>query len=216
MRARLRMAAGVELVDIELRQATLVVTVERGSATSTSTRFAEVAQAAISAALDEHDELAPGAPFELEVSSPGVERLLRRPEHFARALGATVALRTQPGTPGERRVEGELLAIERDGIVITLRRRRWHSPRRLRARSSGRTRVFDWRLRRLCGDGGATPGESTGSQGSPRRRWRSRDPQHARGARPLPAPAHEEGEEAEQGEHDELRIPGRASADRAR
>jgi ribosome maturation factor RimP len=50
--------------------------------------------------------------YTVEVSSPGVERPLRRPEHFARALGRRVALRTAGEIAGRRRFRGEVVAAD--------------------------------------------------------------------------------------------------------
>ena len=47
-------------------------------------------------------------PYTLEVSSPGLERPLRTPGHFRRAIGSSVMVKTKAGTPGERRIEGRL------------------------------------------------------------------------------------------------------------
>jgi ribosome maturation factor RimP len=47
-----------------------------------------------------------------------VERPLRTPAHFQRAVGSTVVLKTHPGTEGDRRVEGVLEAADDDGVVI--------------------------------------------------------------------------------------------------
>jgi ribosome maturation factor RimP len=132
--------AGLDLVDVELRQRTLQVTVEREGELDLDT-IAEVARA-ISAFLDDHDELSPPAPFELEVSSPGLERRLRRPAHFERAVGVTVALRTVPGTEGERRVEGTLTRADAEGIVLDLP----GGSRRISYDEIERAHtVFDWR-----------------------------------------------------------------------
>src|SRR6202008_661603 len=54
----------------------------------------------------------------LEVSSPGVERPLRTPQHFAAAVGQKVALRVIDER-GARRVSGVLLAADDDGITIS-------------------------------------------------------------------------------------------------
>lgn len=43
--------------------------------------------------LDADEELIPGGPYNLEVSSPGLERPLRRPSHFEGAVGETVWVR---------------------------------------------------------------------------------------------------------------------------
>ena len=47
-------------------------------------------------------------PYTLEVSSPGLERPLRKPAHYQRFLGSTISVKTNPGVPGERRIEGRL------------------------------------------------------------------------------------------------------------
>jgi len=67
--------------------------------------------------LDAHDPL-PGQRYTLEVSSPGVERKLRTPSHFARAVGETVSVRTVAGAKGERRVTGRLQCADADGFVL--------------------------------------------------------------------------------------------------
>jgi ribosome maturation factor RimP len=79
----------------------------------------QVSQAtAVVDALLEADDVV-GGRFTLEVSSPGLERPLRTPEHFRRAVGSMVRIKTQPGTPGERRVEGRLdeASTDSDGSV---------------------------------------------------------------------------------------------------
>ena len=57
-------------------------------------------------------------PYVLEVSSPGVERPLRVPEHFRRAVGSTVTVKTLPGAQGERRHDGVLDTADDTGIVV--------------------------------------------------------------------------------------------------
>src|SRR5438067_2377 len=56
--------------------------------------------------------------YSVDVSSAGIERPLRRPEHFRRALGHDVALKTSPEIAGRKRFRGELKgAGERDVTV---------------------------------------------------------------------------------------------------
>ena len=50
----------------------------------------------------------------IDVSSPGPERPIRRPEHFRRAIGGTVKLKTA----GARRVRGTLLAADDDAVTV--------------------------------------------------------------------------------------------------
>jgi ribosome maturation factor RimP len=52
-------------------------------------------------------------PYALEVSTPGIERPLRRPEDFRRAVGERVLVKTPEGI-----VEGELRAAEADAIRV--------------------------------------------------------------------------------------------------
>jgi ribosome maturation factor RimP len=70
----------------------------------------------VSDALD--DDASLDGPYVLEVSSPGVERPLRIPEHFRRAVGSTVTVKTLPGAQGERRHDGILDAADDTGIVV--------------------------------------------------------------------------------------------------
>ena len=53
--------------------------------------------------------------YTVDVSSPGPERPLRKPEHFAAALGRTVSVRTDGG---KKRRRGRLTAA--DDVEITL------------------------------------------------------------------------------------------------
>jgi ribosome maturation factor RimP len=52
-------------------------------------------------------------PYALEVTTPGIERPLRRPQDFRRAIGERVRVKTTAGV-----VEGELRAAEDDEISI--------------------------------------------------------------------------------------------------
>ena len=110
-------ALDLELYDIELSGATgsrvLRVTVTRPGGVDLDAITA-VTQA-VSPMLD--DGPAPAGPFLLEVSSPGIERTLRTPAHYAGAIGSTVSIkfRTESGT---RRVHGVLTeAGDADCIV---------------------------------------------------------------------------------------------------
>ena len=49
--------------------------------------------------------------YSVEVSSPGIERPLRKPGHFERAVGRRVALRTASEIEGRRRFRGELVGV---------------------------------------------------------------------------------------------------------
>ena len=52
--------------------------------------------------------------YAVEVSSPGIERPLRKPEHFRNAIGRKVALRT----PERKRLKGEIVGAGEQSVVI--------------------------------------------------------------------------------------------------
>jgi ribosome maturation factor RimP len=71
----------------------------------------------VSAILDVEDPVPAG--YTLEVSSPGLDRRLRKPEHFDRFAGLEVQLRLRTPLDGRRRFTGELIA--REGEAVTVR-----------------------------------------------------------------------------------------------
>jgi ribosome maturation factor RimP len=75
---------------------------------------------AVSAALDGREDLSPGTEYELEVSSPGVERTLRTPSHYQRFVGTEVSVKTAVPIDGSRRLQGVLLAADGAGITMGL------------------------------------------------------------------------------------------------
>ena len=56
----------------------------------------------------------------LEVSSPGLDRRLRKPAHFAAALGREVAVSMASPVEGRRNFRGVLAAADGDSITLTL------------------------------------------------------------------------------------------------
>ncbi|HET9242651.1 MAG TPA: hypothetical protein VFN99_04360 [Gaiella sp.] len=52
----------------------------------------------------------------IDVSSPGPERPLRRPEHFRRAIGGTVKLKTS----GSQRLRGTVLAADDEAVTVSV------------------------------------------------------------------------------------------------
>jgi len=52
--------------------------------------------------------------YAVEVSSPGLERPLRKPEHFRNAVGRTVKLRT----PERKRLKGEIVSAGERAVVV--------------------------------------------------------------------------------------------------
>ena len=94
---------------------------------------------AVSRRLDESDPM-PGR-YTLEVSSPGLERPLRTPEHFRRAVGESIKVKTMPTSEGARRLKGTLLSADDGGFDIQTD----EDQCRLRYDEVSRARtVFDW------------------------------------------------------------------------
>jgi ribosome maturation factor RimP len=107
-------AEGLEVVDVDHHGATLRVFVD--GPVGVDLEVISRATQLVSDVLD-HDDPVPGR-YTLEVSSPGVERPLRTPEHFQRFVGTTVAVRTHPDVEGERRLEGVLTAADETSIEV--------------------------------------------------------------------------------------------------
>jgi ribosome maturation factor RimP len=107
-------AADLELVDVELRAGVLLITVDRPG--GVDLQALTDANRTVSSVLDDLDPI-PGR-YTLEVSSPGVERTLRTPAHFAKAIGETVSVKTRPQVPGDRRLRGRLVAADGEGLEL--------------------------------------------------------------------------------------------------
>jgi ribosome maturation factor RimP len=108
----------LDLYDIEMQGPVLRVVVDSppGSAGGLDLDVLADATRAVSRALDEADPIT--GRYTLEVTSPGLERRLRRPEHFERAVGETVKIRIVAGFGDERRVEGQLVGTDTTGVVV--------------------------------------------------------------------------------------------------
>lgn len=112
-------AEKLELDDLELvgrgRALTLRVVVD-GEGGLDLDRIAEIARG-LSRLLDSVPELE--GPYQLEVTSPGLERKLTRPSHFAKSVGREVVAKTGSGTADPRTIKGILTEAGESGFVIT-------------------------------------------------------------------------------------------------
>jgi len=109
---------GMEMVDVEFRResngAVLRLYLDRSGGVSLEDLSRVSRQ--VGDLLDVHD-VVPGA-YTLEVSSPGINRRLRRADHFERYLGQRVRVRTQAPLDGRRVFLGPLTAVDADGITL--------------------------------------------------------------------------------------------------
>jgi ribosome maturation factor RimP len=110
--------SGFELVDVAFRRESgrrvLQVVVDRDGGLDVDT-IAELAEK-VSRRLDV-EGFAPG-PYALEVSSPGIERSLKRPRDFERRVGDTVKVKTTTPVEGRTNITGALVSADDDGIVV--------------------------------------------------------------------------------------------------
>ena len=106
--------ADLDLYDLELAGGRLQVLVDRAGGADIDV-ISRVART-ISRALDEHDPI--DGTYTLEVGTPGLERPLREPAHFAGAVGTTVKVKTKPGVEGERRLEGTITRTDATSVTV--------------------------------------------------------------------------------------------------
>ena len=108
---------GLEVFDVQLtgsgRARTVRVIVDRDGGVDLDAITA--ASERVQPSLDALDDL---GPYALEVSSPGLERPLRRPEHFRRAVGETVSVKVRDADGEVRRLRGDLVSTDERGITV--------------------------------------------------------------------------------------------------
>ena len=110
-----------ELVDVESvtgssRKGVLKITIDRkqGDGRIAVEQCAEISRE-IGTQLDVQDEIT--GSYSLEVSSPGLDRILSREKDFAAACGQEVKLKTRRPVGGRRKFKGRLLDFS-DGIAV--------------------------------------------------------------------------------------------------
>ena len=109
---------GYELVDLEhsAGRGSAVVRLYIDQAQGVGIEDCERVSREVSALLDVEDPI-PTA-YTLEVSSPGFDRVLRTPGHFARFVGARVLLELRAPREGRRRYTGTLLGADASGVEL--------------------------------------------------------------------------------------------------
>lgn len=134
-------ALGLDVYDVHLgaagRKSTVQVSVDRdgGVDLDALTTASEMVGYVLEAA-----ELMTG-PYSLEVTSPGLERPLRRPEHFRRAVGEQVLVRWRDSEGRAERMRGTLVEAGDEGFTVEVDGERRRA--RYDATEQART-VFEW------------------------------------------------------------------------
>jgi ribosome maturation factor RimP len=109
---------GYELVDLEYApgraHAQLRIFIDRAAGVGLDD--CETVSREVSALLDIEDPVPTG--YTLEVSSPGLDRILRTPAHFQRFVGERVRVELVNPRGGRRRYTGRLAALNAAGIEL--------------------------------------------------------------------------------------------------
>jgi ribosome maturation factor RimP len=109
---------GVELVMLEQaggsRQTTLRLYIDHAEGV-THDLCGKVSEA-VGRALDEIDAI--GGPYTLEVSSPGLERPLRKRSHFEAQVGKKVYVKARVPVEGSKVWQGTLVEVGADDVVV--------------------------------------------------------------------------------------------------
>ena len=66
--------------------------------------------------------------YTVDVSSPGIERPLRKPGHFARVVGHKVSLRLGEPVEGRAKFKGELKDVGADALTLSVDGADWEIP----------------------------------------------------------------------------------------
>jgi len=110
---------GLELVDIELKREAIglvlriyIDTKEGGVSLDTLSKASQ----SISKILDEADTIK--QKYTLEVSSPGIERPLTKPDHFKRFVGSKIQVKTEKPLEKRKQFKGQLVEAGDESFVL--------------------------------------------------------------------------------------------------
>ena len=112
---------GFELVRVMLtggQRPTLQIMAERADREAMTVDHCAEISRTVSALLDVEDPIS-GA-YQLEVSSPGLDRPLTRPGDFERFAGFEARLETDQAIDGQRRFRGRLLGLDQEDIRLDM------------------------------------------------------------------------------------------------
>ncbi len=113
------LAAGLELVDVQYRpeggRVVLRLLIDRPEGGVTLDELARLSRE-LGDLLDVHDAVR--GRYQLECSSPGLNRPLLRDAHFRRAVGERVRVRTRDPIGGRRQFHGTLVEVGPESVTI--------------------------------------------------------------------------------------------------
>lgn len=131
---------GCYLYDVELsgigQGRTLRITIDKDEGGVGIEECATVARG-INEALDA-DDIVPGESYHLEVSSPGVDKILKKPWHFQKVVGKKINIRlkqalsafggTEPGLASAKQLYEELSFADESGIKLKIKKEEINIP----------------------------------------------------------------------------------------
>ena len=123
---RVAQSSGLEVVDLELlgggkaRMLRIYIDKPGGVTHDDCSNFSREA-----GTIFDVEDAVPGGQYTLEVSSPGLDRKLSKPEDFQRFVGSLVKLTTMDPVNGNRHFEGRLKSFQdgRLGLELTPRKK---------------------------------------------------------------------------------------------
>lgn len=121
-------AQGMEILEIEYRRESagwvlrIFLDSERGVSVEDCAQISRIA----GDLLDAADLIQ--TPYNLEVSSPGIDRPLRKPEHFQKYIGNIIAIRTVSPIQERRNFKGRLKDASPERVVLECDTRSYSIP----------------------------------------------------------------------------------------
>ena len=105
----------VRVMTIGVQNQILQIMIERKDRKNLVVEDCAAVSRAVSEILDEKDPIE--GEYSLEVSSPGIDRPLTKPEHFSRFAGNEAKIETDETIEGRKRFKGKILSLEKGDII---------------------------------------------------------------------------------------------------
>lgn len=108
----------VRIMTIGQANPTLQIMIDKTDGTEITVDDCAKVSRALSETLDEKDPIS--GRYNLEVSSPGLDRPLTKPEHFVRFVGNVVKIETDELVENRKRFKGVLNGMENLTVLLTM------------------------------------------------------------------------------------------------
>jgi ribosome maturation factor RimP len=137
-------ALAIELVDVECvgQGQGMLLRVFIDKPDGVTVHDCEQVHLSLGHALDVEDLVAHA--YTLEVSSPGLDRPLKRREDYARVLGKQVNLKLRQPREGQWRLVGRLLAVDEQGLTLAVPAAKSSGPRRRASPAPALQTQLEW------------------------------------------------------------------------